>query len=169
VKSQLDKTNTSTLLQQAVKQRRMEDWLLSRICHSWLFQLRMFLLCWALNLSAWKRYGKLRQMSEGVKSIYVNSMPVSPEAEALLCCASCKMSWDPSIRLRASLQTDLSPSTLANPSSLCVSGTTNSAFGPKNGSNHCGHGSGTAPCHALRSAREGKLWLKSSEGFGRIF
>lgn len=159
----------SNLLQHIVKQRCMEDWLLSRICHSWFFQLRMFLLCWALNLSAWKHYRKLRQMNESVKSIYINSVAISPKAEALLCCASCKMSWDPSMWLRVSLQTDLSPSTFANSSSLCVNGTKNSALGLKNRSNHCRHGRGTAPCHALRSAWEGNLYPKSSASFGRIF
>lgn len=159
----------SNLLQHIVKQRCMEDWLLSRICHSWFFQLRMFLLCWALNLSAWKHYGKLKQMSEGVKSIYINSIAVSPKAEALVCCTSCKMSWDPSVWLQASLQTDLSPSTFANSSLLCVNGTTNSAFCPQNRSNHCRHGRGTAPRHALQSAREGNLYPKSWEVFGRIF
>lgn len=130
----------SNLLQHVVKQRCMEDWLLSQICHSWFFQLRMFLLFWALNLSAWKLYRKLRQMSEGVKSIYINSMAVHPRAEDLVCYASFKMRWNLSIWLQARLQTDLSPSTFANSSLLCVYGTTNSAFCPKNGPNHRRHG-----------------------------
>lgn len=155
----------SNLLQHPVKQRCTEDWLLSRICHSWFFQLRMFLLCWALNLSARKDCGEGRQMSEGVKSMYINSMALSLKAEALVGCTSCKRSWDPSIWLQASLQTDLSPSTSANSSWLCVNGTTNSAFCPQSSWNHGRRGRGRA-CHALLPAWEGNPCPRSS---GRIF
>lgn len=56
-------------------------------------------------------------------------MAVSPKAEASVCCASCKMSEDPSIWPQASPQTALSPSTFANSSLPCVNRTANSAFG----------------------------------------